>query len=79
MKGSGTRKCGINKQQRPHWGHERIYMKEVIILYVLVLTTFYATFSEGAIRKVCIESISDNGTIRYSTSACKLHAPSPKL
>ena len=24
MKGSGTRKCGINKQQWPQWGHERI-------------------------------------------------------
>jgi len=54
-------------------------MKEVAILAALIFVTIYATFADGAIRKVCIESISDNGTVEYSTGACKLHAPIPKL
>lgn len=36
-------------------------MKEIAILAVLVLTTFYASFSEGAIRKVCFNVV-DNST-----------------
>ena len=36
-------------------------MKEVIILAILVIVTFYATFAESAIRKVCY-NVADNST-----------------
>ena len=36
-------------------------MKEVTILAVLVFATLYASFSEGAIRKVCY-NVADNST-----------------
>lgn len=36
-------------------------MKEIIILAILVIVTFYATFAESAIRKVCYNVV-DNST-----------------
>lgn len=41
--------------------HNKVNMKEIIVLFVLVLTTFYASFSEGAIRRVCY-NVADNST-----------------
>jgi len=45
-------------------------MKEIAILTALVLTTFYASFSEGAIRRVCSVEL-DNGTITKTYENCK--------
>lgn len=36
-------------------------MKEIIILAILVIVTFYATFAESAVRKVCYNPL-DNST-----------------
>lgn len=53
-------------------------------LWIVAMTTLVIGFAfvgnaNSAIRKVCLVSVSDNGTVAYSTSACKMDAPSPKI
>ena len=46
---------------------------------ILVTSFVFAGNTNGAIRRVCLESITDNGTKVMTTSACKIDAPYPKL
>ena len=53
-------------------------------LWILAISTLVMVFAfvgnaNSAIRKVCLDSISDNGTRVMTTSACKIDAPSPKI
>tara|TARA_Y100000817_G_C16559392_1_gene412453 strand:- start:85 stop:273 length:189 start_codon:yes stop_codon:yes gene_type:complete len=51
------------------------------ILGVSILVTgfVFAGNANGAIRRVCLESITDNGTKVMTHSACKVDAPTPKI
>ena len=46
---------------------------------MLTIGFVLASNANGAIRRVCLESISDNGTRIMTTSACKVDAPKPRI
>jgi hypothetical protein len=51
----------------------------IVATSTLVMGFAFASNANSAIRKVCLESISDNGTRVMSTSACKVNTPSPRI
>lgn len=51
----------------------------IVATATLVMGFAFAGNANSALRKVCLDSVSDNGTVTYSTSACKIDAPSPKI
>jgi len=46
---------------------------------MLTIGFVFASNANGAIRRVCLESISDNGTRIMTTNACKVDAPKPRI
>ena len=51
----------------------------IVATSTLVIGFAFAGNANSAIKKVCLDSVSDNGTVTYSTSACKIGVPSPKI
>ena len=51
----------------------------IVATVTLVMGFVFVGNANSAIRKVCLDSISDNGTRVMTTSACKIDAPSPKI
>jgi len=51
----------------------------IVATATLVMGFVFVGNANSAIRKVCLDSISDNGTRVMTTSACKIDAPSPKI
>ena len=51
----------------------------IVATATLVMGFVFVGNANSAIRKVCLDSISDNGTRVMTTSACKIDAPYPKI
>lgn len=51
----------------------------IVATATLVMGFVFTSNANSAIRRVCLESISDNGTKIMTTSACKVDAPKPRI
>ena len=51
----------------------------IVATATLVIGFAFAGNANSALRKVCLDSVLDNGTRVMITSACKVNAPYPKI
>ena len=51
----------------------------IVATATLVIGFAFAGNANSALRKVCLDSVLDNGTRVMTTSACRVNAPYPKI
>ena len=51
----------------------------ILATATLIVSFVFAGNANSAIRKVCLDSVLDNGTRIMTTGACRVNAPSPKI